>query len=154
MAALSEKKIRTFIDDKLKKTEGIDELISILQRCALSVVVFSETFADSAWCLEEVATIARRMEKFGQRVLPVFYKVDPPDVIDDFGSYAATIDHECKGNNRPKDKKIWIDGLKAMANCAGRASLMDCPIVVLRTIHSNKLTKLTSSDRSYSKDFL
>ncbi|CAN0892253.1 TMV resistance protein N [Linum grandiflorum] len=61
MAALSDRKIRTFIDDKLEKTKSIDELISILEKSALSVVVFSEKFADSVWCLEEVATIARKM---------------------------------------------------------------------------------------------
>ncbi|CAN0892254.1 Disease resistance protein RUN1 [Linum grandiflorum] len=49
MAALSDRKIRTFIDDKLEKTKSIDELISILEKSALSVVVFSEKFADSVW---------------------------------------------------------------------------------------------------------
>ncbi|CAN1731516.1 Disease resistance-like protein DSC1 [Linum perenne] len=58
MKAMSNKQIKTFIDNKLEKTESIDELISILQRSALSVVVFSEKFADSIWCLEEVVTIA------------------------------------------------------------------------------------------------
>ncbi|CAN1731509.1 Disease resistance protein RUN1 [Linum perenne] len=54
MKSLSDKQIKTFIDNKLEKTESIDELISILQRSALSVVVFSEKFADSIWCLDEV----------------------------------------------------------------------------------------------------
>ncbi|CAN1235510.1 Disease resistance protein RUN1 [Linum perenne] len=107
MKALSDNQIKTFIDNKLEKTESIDELISILQRSALSVVVFSEKFADSIWCLEEVVTIARRMVEFGHRVLPVFWKVDPSDVTDDSGSY---------------DKKRWMDALKAVANCAGHTS--------------------------------
>ncbi|CAN1731505.1 Disease resistance-like protein DSC1 [Linum perenne] len=54
MKALTDKQIKTFIDNKLEKTESIDELISILQRSALSVVVFSKKFADSVWCLDEV----------------------------------------------------------------------------------------------------
>ncbi|CAN1335147.1 Disease resistance-like protein DSC1 [Linum perenne] len=107
MNALSDRQIRAFIDDKLDKTESIDMLISILERSALSVVVFSEKFADSIWCLEEVATIARRMVEYGHRVLPVFYKVDPSDVTDDSRSY---------------DKKRWMDALKAVANCAGHTS--------------------------------
>ncbi|CAN1813249.1 Disease resistance protein RUN1 [Linum perenne] len=81
--ALSNKQIRTFIDNKLEKTESIDKLISILQRSALSVVLYSEKFAYSIWCLEEVVTIARRMAEFGHRVLPVFYRVVPSDVTDD-----------------------------------------------------------------------
>ncbi|CAN1759212.1 Disease resistance-like protein DSC1 [Linum perenne] len=107
MGALSGKQIRTFIDDMLEKTESIDELISILERSALSVVVFSEKFADSVWCLEEVVTIARRMKEFGHRVLPIFYKVDPSDVIDDLPD---------------EDKKRWMDALKAVANCVGHTS--------------------------------
>ncbi|CAN0892251.1 Disease resistance-like protein DSC1 [Linum grandiflorum] len=123
MSALSDKQIRTFIDDKLDKTEGIDKLVSILQRCALSVVVFSEKFADSVWCLEEVVTIAQSMNQIGHRVLPVFYKVDPFDVTDDFRSYAATMDCEYKARTTYlEDKKRWMDALQAVANCAGHTS--------------------------------
>ncbi|CAN0841685.1 Disease resistance protein RUN1 [Linum grandiflorum] len=123
MSALSDQQIRTFIDYNLEKTKSIDELISVLKRCALSVVVFSEKFADSVWCLKEVVTIAQRMEQFGHRVLPIFYKVDPLDVTNDFGSYAATIDHEYKARSTYlEDKKRWMDALKAVANCAGRTS--------------------------------
>ncbi|CAN1335144.1 Disease resistance protein RUN1 [Linum perenne] len=123
MNALSDRQIRAFIDDKLDKTESIDMLISILERSALSVVVFSEKFADSIWCLEEVATIARRMVEYGHRVLPVFYKVDPSDVTDDSRSYATTIDLEYKARSTYlEDKKRWMDALKAVANCAGHTS--------------------------------
>ncbi|CAN1235502.1 Disease resistance protein RUN1 [Linum perenne] len=123
MKALSDNQIKTFIDNKLEKTESIDELISILQRSALSVVVFSEKFADSISCLEEVVTIARRMVEFGHRVLPVFWKVDPTDVTNDSGSYATTIDREYKGKSTySEDKKEWMDALKAVANCAGHTS--------------------------------
>ncbi|CAN1192032.1 Disease resistance-like protein DSC1 [Linum perenne] len=121
--ALSNKQIRTFIDNKLEKTESIDKLISILQRSALSVVLYSENFAYSIWCLEEVVTIARRMAEFGHRVLPVFYRVDPSDVTDDSRSYATTIDRKYKGRSTiSEDKKRWMDALKAVANCAGHTS--------------------------------
>ncbi|CAN1745095.1 Disease resistance protein Roq1 [Linum perenne] len=123
MNALSSKQIRTFIDDKLEKTESIDELVSILQRSALSVVVFSENFADSSWCLDEVATIAPRMTKFGHRILPVFYNVDPSDVTGDSGSYATIINREFKGKSTySEDKRKWMDALKAVANCSGHTS--------------------------------
>ncbi|CAN1175549.1 Disease resistance protein RUN1 [Linum perenne] len=121
MKALSDKQIKTFIDNKLEKTESIDELISILQRSALSVVVFSEKFADSIWCLEEVVTIARRMVEFGHRVLPVFWKVDPSDVTDDPGSYATTIDREYKGTNVQKRLIDMSPSIKS-ANLVGMGS--------------------------------
>ncbi|CAL1363874.1 unnamed protein product [Linum trigynum] len=120
MAALSDKQIKAFIDTMLRKTECIDELLSILQRSALSIVIFSENFADSPWCLDEVATIAQSMVKFGHRVLPVFYRVGWSDVAGDSGSYSITIDYKLKASS--EDNKRWRDALKAVANCAGHTS--------------------------------
>ncbi|CAN1746462.1 Putative disease resistance protein At4g11170 [Linum perenne] len=117
---LREQGIRVFTDDKLERTEDIGELLSILARSAISVVIFSENFAESTWCLDEVATIAERMEHFGHRVLPVFYRVNPDDVSDDSGTYASTIDNIHKPNL--EQKKRWMDALKAVTKRAGRTS--------------------------------
>ncbi|CAN1161648.1 Disease resistance protein RUN1 [Linum perenne] len=119
MAALSDKQIKTFIDDNLNKTDSINQLISILERCALSVVVFSHKFADSVWCLEEVVAIARKMAQSGHLVLPVFYKVQPSDVTDASGSYATTISRKFESD---EDAKRWLDALKDVANCVGHTS--------------------------------
>ncbi|CAN1130922.1 Disease resistance-like protein DSC1 [Linum perenne] len=119
ISALFNTQIRAFTDRDHQKTESLTELLTILEKSAISLVIFSEKFADSAWCLEEVATIAQSMEKFGHRVLPVFYKVSPSDVKDDSGSYAAAVDRSGYG---VEDKKRWKDALKAVANCAGHTS--------------------------------
>ncbi|CAN1767781.1 Disease resistance protein Roq1 [Linum perenne] len=119
ISALFNTQIRAFVDRDHKKTESLGELLTILEKSAISLVIFSKKFADSAWCLEEVATIAQSMEKFGHRVLPVFYKVSPSDVKDDSGSYAAAVDRNEYGE---EDKKRWKDALKAVANCAGHTS--------------------------------
>ncbi|CAL1361331.1 unnamed protein product [Linum trigynum] len=93
------------------------KLLSVLQRSVLSIVIFSEKFADSPWCLDEVATIVQSMSKFGHRVLPVFYKVRWADVAGDSGRYSAIINGELKSSS--EDNKKWKDALKAVANCAG-----------------------------------
>ncbi|CAN1228204.1 Disease resistance-like protein DSC1 [Linum perenne] len=89
--ALAEKKIKTFMDTMLEKTESITELVSILKCSAISVVILSPSFAESTWCLDEVAAIADSVVNDGHRVLPVFYNVDPSDVTDDTGRFDATI---------------------------------------------------------------
>ncbi|CAL1357822.1 unnamed protein product [Linum trigynum] len=123
MAALSEKKIRTFIDTMLGKGESIAELLSVLKRSAVSVIIFSERFADSPWCLDEVATIARSMKEFGHRVIPVFYNVDPSEVDGDTGSYAAMIEKHSGGRyGDPKVKLKWRDALKEIVDKAGLTS--------------------------------
>ncbi|CAI0453470.1 unnamed protein product [Linum tenue] len=123
MAALSDKKIRTFIDTMLGKGESIAELLSVLKRSAVSVIIFSERFADSPWCLDEVATISRSMKEFGHRVIPVFYNVDPSEVDGDTGSYAAMIEKHSGGRyGDPKVKLKWRDALKEIVDKAGLTS--------------------------------
>ncbi|CAL1385667.1 unnamed protein product [Linum trigynum] len=107
----------------LPKTESIDELLCFLQRSAVSVVVFSERFADSTWCLDEIVTIVRRMKgDHRHRVLPVFYGVEPSDVTDDSGSYSALIDALLEANPGAGNKEVWMDALKEVANRAGHTS--------------------------------
>ncbi|CAN0912842.1 Disease resistance protein RUN1 [Linum grandiflorum] len=115
---LRQRSIRTFTDEIFDRTEEIDAgLLELLERSAMSVVIFSESFAESSYCLDEVATIAQSMERFGHRVLPVFYGVEPEDVL---GGYRAVIEAELKPSL--EKKKRWIDGLKEVSKLAGRTS--------------------------------
>ncbi|CAI0379216.1 unnamed protein product [Linum tenue] len=155
MEALSREEIKAFIDDMLEKTESIGELISVLQRSALSIVIFSENFADSSWCLDEVATISQIMEEFGHRVLPIFYKVDPSDVSEDCGSYAATINLKYGASNVPEDRKRWMGALKAVANCTGHTSQeikIDSELV--KVIVSDVLKRLVHMSPRVKSDML
>ncbi|CAN1781717.1 Disease resistance protein RUN1 [Linum perenne] len=122
MAALSEKKIRTFIDTMLGKGNSITDLLSVLKRSALSVIIFSERFAESTWCLDEVATISRSMKEFGHRVLPVFYNVDPSEVDGETGSYAAMIESQDGSKYPPSVKMKWRSALKEVVDKAGLTS--------------------------------
>ncbi|CAN1176942.1 Putative disease resistance protein At4g11170 [Linum perenne] len=81
--AMLDQKIRVFVDTMLQKTEDVGELLEILKRTAVSVVIFSEKFADSSWCLDEVNTIVQSIEEFNHKTLPVFYNVDWTTVAGD-----------------------------------------------------------------------
>ena len=75
--ALCEKDIYTFMDYKLRRGEKIsEELLKTIKRSRISVVVFSENYASSKWCLDELVWILDCMKKLGQLVLPVFYGID------------------------------------------------------------------------------
>ena len=43
----------------------------------ISVIVFSENYASSKWCLDELVWILECRKNLGQLVLPVFYGIDP-----------------------------------------------------------------------------
>lgn len=70
--------VRVFLDnDGLNRGDEIaPSLLEAIEDSAACIVVFSPRYADSRWCLEELAKISecRRL------ILPVFYGVDPSDV--------------------------------------------------------------------------
>ena len=69
------KGIHTFIDDELPRGEEIStELLETIRSSKSSIIVFSENYASSRWCLDELVEILE-CKKNGQiLVLPVFYK--------------------------------------------------------------------------------
>ncbi|KAJ9542563.1 hypothetical protein OSB04_029069 [Centaurea solstitialis] len=81
-AALVQRGVNTFKDDEmLRRGELISrELLKAIEGSRFAVVVFSENYANSSWCLDELAKIMECRERMGQKVLPVFYHVDPSDL--------------------------------------------------------------------------
>ncbi|KAK8593783.1 hypothetical protein V6N12_045857 [Hibiscus sabdariffa] len=61
------------------------------QQSKISIVVLSKDYASSTWCLNELVTILERKKSSHSQhvVLPVFYDVDPGQVKNQTGSYAA-----------------------------------------------------------------
>ncbi|KAJ6855086.1 disease resistance protein RPV1-like [Populus alba x Populus x berolinensis] len=87
-AALKRKQILTFEDDQHVRGDEISEsLLRTIEEAKLSVIVFSENYASSKRCLEELAKIFERGKKNGHIVIPVFYKVDPSHVRNQTGSF-------------------------------------------------------------------
>ncbi|KAB2006492.1 hypothetical protein ES319_D11G349500v1 [Gossypium barbadense] len=80
--ALSRSGIVTFRDDpKLEAGEEITpELFKAIQQSWCSVIVFSQTYAFSSWCLEELAEIVKQHNNDGHKVFPIFYHVGPSDL--------------------------------------------------------------------------
>ncbi|KAL5543013.1 hypothetical protein UlMin_010723 [Ulmus minor] len=117
-AALKQKKIKTFIDDKFERGDQISStLLKAIDESKISVIVFSKNYASSSWCLEELVRIQQCMEKAGQIVVPVFYHVDPSDVRKQHGVFAAAF---AELEERFKDKvQKWRPAMTAIANLSG-----------------------------------
>uniref|UniRef100_A0A7N2M0U0 TIR domain-containing protein n=1 Tax=Quercus lobata TaxID=97700 RepID=A0A7N2M0U0_QUELO len=100
--ALCDKGFNTFIDDNLQRGEEIStELLKAIELSMILIVVFSENFASSTWCLNELVKILE-CKNFDQLILPVFYKVNPSEVRKQEGKFGiALTEHEEKHN---KDK--------------------------------------------------
>ncbi|XP_034677487.1 disease resistance protein RUN1-like [Vitis riparia] len=88
-SALRTKGINTFRDDEGLERGGEIQpsLLEAIEDSMISVVVFSESYAYSKWCLDELDKIMQCSREKGQKVLPIFYHVDPSDVRNQTGSF-------------------------------------------------------------------
>jgi hypothetical protein len=121
-AHLTRKGIFTFKDDtELQIGNSISpQLRRAIQLSRVSIVVFSENYADSTWCLDEMTTIVKCHTELKQIVFPIFYDIDPSDVRKQNGVYkhAFTSLH----TKRFKKGKInlWRRDMTLLANLSGR----------------------------------
>lgn len=56
----------------------------------ISIVMFSENYASSSWCLNELIKILECRNN-GQLVLPVFYKMDPSEICKQKGKFGVAL---------------------------------------------------------------
>ncbi|KAL8090849.1 hypothetical protein AgCh_040062 [Apium graveolens] len=77
--ALHRTGIRSFKDDpELRSGEVIsDSLIQAITESKTYIVVLSENYASSSWCLDELVEILRSYKIMNRLVVPVFYYIDP-----------------------------------------------------------------------------
>ncbi|MED6136420.1 hypothetical protein PIB30_056011 [Stylosanthes scabra] len=116
--ALEDKHIETYVDYKLREgTEISSSLFTAIQQSEIALIIFSQDYASSKWCLEELATIMECRRQNGQIAIPIFYKVDPSWVRHQRGSYHdAFINHQIRFAHKVQ---IWRDVLKEAANLSG-----------------------------------
>ena len=115
--ALREKGIKTFIDNVLPRGEEIsEELLKAIRSSRISIIIFSQNYAYSAWCLDELVEILN-CKKNGQLVLPIFYKVNPSEVRKQEGDFkVANIE---KFKNKKEKVETWNAALTEAANLSG-----------------------------------
>ncbi|KAM1170667.1 hypothetical protein ACFX13_021437 [Malus domestica] len=115
--ALKSRGFRVFLDD-----DGLDRgddiapsLLEAIDDSAAAIVVLSRRYADSRWCLEELAKICESSRRC--LILPVFYQVDPSDVRRQRGPFSEHFSaHELQYGNAVVSR--WRS---AMAKVGGKA---------------------------------
>ncbi|CAH8277612.1 unnamed protein product [Arabidopsis lyrata] len=120
--ALTSRGIATFKDDK--RLELGDHISEELQRAIegsdFAVVVLSENYPTSRWCLMELQSIMKLQVEGRLGVFPVFYSVEPSAVRYHLGSF------DLEGYQRdPKLADVvpkWRQALKLIADLSGVAS--------------------------------
>jgi hypothetical protein len=121
-SALMRVGIRTFRDDEeLQRGENIStELLNAIRGSRISIVVFSEGYASSRWCLDELVEIVCCRSTIGHTLLPIFYHVDPSDVRHQIGTFVeAFARHEKRFQTDMERVRRWRAALTEAASCSG-----------------------------------
>ncbi|MFS7959040.1 putative TIR domain, P-loop containing nucleoside triphosphate hydrolase [Helianthus anomalus] len=112
--------IQTYKDDEtLPRGERIGPaLLKAIQESRIALVVFSQNYADSSWCLDELAHIMECVDTRGQIVEPVFYHVDPSDLRKLKRKYGEAFGEHSVGENKHKVES-WRKALEKAGNLSG-----------------------------------
>ncbi|KAI3670923.1 hypothetical protein L1987_87567 [Smallanthus sonchifolius] len=83
----------TFRDnDEINRGEELKpEIESAIIGSRASIVVLSDNYANSRWCLDELCLILDQRRECNHFVLPIFYHVDPSDVRNQRRSFAIEV---------------------------------------------------------------
>ncbi|XP_045823696.1 uncharacterized protein LOC123916039 isoform X3 [Trifolium pratense] len=111
--ALCKEGFETFKDDEaLEGGSPIDKLLEAIEESRFAIIVLSENFADSKWCLKELVKILDCRKRKKQLVLPIFYEVEPSDIRHLKGRYCeAMAEH---GKELGKDSKTVLEWTLAL----------------------------------------
>ncbi|XP_063942103.1 disease resistance protein RPV1-like isoform X3 [Daucus carota subsp. sativus] len=129
--ALQDEGLITFRDDEeIERGESIkSELENGIQQSRSWIVVFSENYAFSSWCLDELVMILKCRNESKRLLLPIFYHVDPSDIRKQSGCLCEAFSrHEEKFKREVNDTKRkdlmekikqWRTALTELANLGG-----------------------------------
>ncbi|XP_028771634.1 TMV resistance protein N-like [Neltuma alba] len=117
--ALCENGIRTFMDDEeLRKGDEITPaLFKAIEQSRMAIVIFSNDYASSTFCLNELVTILQFIKGNSRLVLPIFYDVEPLHVRHQEGKYREALAmHERKLKDNVDKLQRWKAALHEAAN--------------------------------------
>ena len=119
---LDRKLITTFKNTRIEISHSIGSaLISGIRESRISIVIFSRTYASSSWCLDELVEIHNCFKELGQKVIPIFYEVNPSEVKKQTGEFDKFFKETCKGKTK-EQKQRWMQALAEVVFMPGEDS--------------------------------
>ncbi|RXH94825.1 hypothetical protein DVH24_024509 [Malus domestica] len=149
--ALAKKPINAFIDaEKLRKGDHLSELLTAIRESRLSIVVFSQNYASSTWCLKELVQILECKDTNNRIVLPIFYEVDPSDVRKLKRKFEeAFAQHYRDSNAEMEEVQSWRSALTTATSLSGWDS-RNYDFLLIFGIFATKTVESIIVDFSYS----
>ncbi|WOG90623.1 hypothetical protein DCAR_0309867 [Daucus carota subsp. sativus] len=156
-SALVREGISTFMDDpELEKGEEISSgLLNAIRGSKIFVVVLSENYARSRWCLDELVEILTCKRTSGRLVIPVFYYADPSYLRHLKGSYGDAMDVHKERYSADIIGK-WRSALAEIAGLSGYHLKMDADENEAYTVQEivYHVTPFISTKKLYFEEYL
>ncbi|KAL5101331.1 hypothetical protein RYX36_005658 [Vicia faba] len=116
--ALRSKRFKTFMEDNNSLKSGYKistSTLRVLERSRIAIVVFSENYASSSFCLDELVKILECRQRNNLLVFPIFYDVEPSVVRHQIHSYGESLaGHEHR--HGLEKVQIWRSALREVAS--------------------------------------
>lgn len=122
-SALDRHGVQTYMDDpELRTGEVLSEaLLQAIKDSKTYIVVFSEDYASSRWCLDELVEIYGCYETMKRLVIPVYYNIDPSDVRYQTGSFKPAFEkHQSRSGSDTDKVKKWSLTLANVSSFSGK----------------------------------
>ncbi|KAK2995261.1 hypothetical protein RJ640_028931 [Escallonia rubra] len=95
------------------------QLLAAIEESRSSIIVMSERFASSTWCLVELEEILKKKRTSGYPVMPIFYRVNPSNVRKQEDKFAqALAEHEEREEDKVQVDK-WKHALAEFGDLVG-----------------------------------
>ncbi|KAL5554633.1 hypothetical protein UlMin_042034 [Ulmus minor] len=155
-SSLCQKQIKAYIDEvSLEKGDDISRALpKAIEESAISIIIFSENYADSRWCLDELVHILKCKKVKDQIVMPIFYGIDPSHVRYQKETYAAAfVKHEECFKDKTEKVREWRQALTDAAGLSGWDSRGKSESVLVQQVVEDVMRKLKSISSLSIDDF-
>ncbi|KAK4269217.1 hypothetical protein QN277_022405 [Acacia crassicarpa] len=124
---LDRNNVDVFVDERIERGTEISKALKVaIEASEISLVIFSQGYASSTWCLEELVKIMECKELHRRTVIPIFYNIDPSHVRRQLGTYSdAFAKHEENFQYTSEKLQSWRSALTKTANLSGYTYLSD-----------------------------